>query len=313
LALWLRADQGINPPNTPQNGDFVSEWDDQSTNMNTFLGTGGFEPIYATNAVNGYPALLFNGTNQTFLYANVSSSLTLNGDLAIFAVMDFTTFLNTNGQTAGGEGGGEIVSETDPTLKGTPSSWDYYCYYGGAHGPLLLRGNGANAQAQFAGGGGPPTNTWIELSAMSSGGTETHRMEGRANGSVAWTLTGGTATTASYVSIGERFDGALALNGAMAELIVVGSSVSTYDTDAIETYLGTKYALNSPGALGISKTNVFWPNPNWYTLLQSTTNLSPTAWSTVTNATALINGTNTTALPTSANKQMFYRLNATSQ
>lgn len=314
VALWLRADEGI----SAQNGDPVGEWDDQSGNGNNFTGDIGFEPTFVTNAVNGWPALLFNGTNQTYLYDNSGSpTLALTGDMTIFAVMNFTTYLSPSGQS-NAPGGGEIISKNDPLNKNIPSSYDYYVYYGGGQAPMLLRGNGTTAQSPFAGAANSPsTGVWHELSAMSQGNSEWHRLDGYTNGApVTWSVTGGVADTGGLVIIGERTDGNVRLTGEMAELIVVGSALSTSDVTAIETHLGNKYGLIASPKLAIATTNanalVSWQLPQWSFILQSTPNLSPATWSAVTNAPILISNTNAVTLPMGANP-MFYRLKSQSQ
>ena len=61
LTMWLKADAGVKA-----SGGYVYEWDDQSpigTNK-AVQSTGAYQPSYVSNYVNGYPALLFNGTSD---------------------------------------------------------------------------------------------------------------------------------------------------------------------------------------------------------------------------------------------------------
>lgn len=317
IDLWLRADKGV----TSSGGD-VSEWDDQSGNGNNFTDAGGSsDPTLVSNALNGLPALLFNGTNETYMYAGGSApSLALTGDMTIFAVMNFTTYLNPSGTTGIG-GGGEIISKNDEPTGTFPAPWDYYAYYGGGFAPLLLRGNGTVGQTPFAGAAtSPSTGLWHELSAMSQGNQELHRVDGRPNGNpITWSVTGGVVNDPNdYVFIGTRADGAIRLTGYMAELMVVGSALSTYDTSSMETYFGSKYGvLASPGLLGITQTNaatatIYWPAPQWSFVLQSTPSLVPASWSNVTAAVTTINGTNVVSVP-ATNSYMYYRLESQSQ
>ncbi|HVX65406.1 MAG TPA: hypothetical protein VHA11_02325, partial [Bryobacteraceae bacterium] len=60
LKLWLKADTGVT-----LNGTTVSKWADQSGNATDATQTNAsLQPVLQTNAVNGRPALQFNGTNQ---------------------------------------------------------------------------------------------------------------------------------------------------------------------------------------------------------------------------------------------------------
>ncbi len=316
LALWLRADQGVS---TNSDGT-VNNWNDQSGNGNTFTGTGGFEPAYVGNAVNGLPALLFNATNETYLYSTTTGgSLAIVNDMTVFAVMNFTTYADPSGVLAS-TGGGEILSKTDPNNPNQPASYDYYVYYNSPNDPYFLRGNGTTGGSFVGAGASPSTGVWHEMSAMmtplvAGAATIYHRLDGRQTGVIAWT--GPTpADTGGSAFIGTRPDGAVRLTGYMAELIVVGSALNTNDVDTIETYLGNKYGIITSAPLGIQATNsssavVYWQNPVWYNVLQSTPTVKPAVWTTVTTAPTLVNNTNAVSVPTT--NQMYFRLKSASQ
>lgn len=301
VALWLQGDKGI----TASDGT-VSEWDDQSGNGNDFF--AAVSPMIVSNAINGRPAVQFNGTNMTFMYAYSSPTLAITNDMAILAVMNFTTYENASGALAGG-GGGEIISKTAYPAYNQPCPYDYYVYYI-TQTPYFLRGNGVGGGTFAGAASSPSTGVWHELSATMIGSTISHRLDGHQNGTISWS--GSTiADNGDFVTIGKRLDNGLTLTGEMAELIMVGGTLSTNDAAAIETYLGAKYGLiNAPG-LEISTTNrtavVSWPDTQWSFILQSTPRLNAAAWSTVTNTPVLANGTNTVTIPISTNA-MFYRL-----
>ena len=321
VALWLRADAGI----SAASGEMVAEWDDQSGNGNNFV-NGGFlgpatYPAFVTNAVNGWPAVQFNATNLTYMHAPSSPSLAITSDMGIFAVMNFTTFANSNG-VFGPEGGADIISKNNPngpSPYGYPNSYDYYVYYN-TQTPYFLRGDGTAGVGTFAGAGNAPsTGIWHELSATMLGGNIYHRLDGHQNGTVSWSGTGAQiADGGGDALIGTRGDNGVSLTGEMAELIVIGSTLSTNDTGAIETYLGAKYGLIATSeVLNISATNgtalLSWPNPQWSFVLQSAPSLtSPIGWSTVTNAPNVINNLATVTVPLGTS-QMFYRLRSQSQ
>lgn len=316
LALWLRADEGVS---TNSDGT-VASWNDQSGNGNNFAGTSGFEPAFVANAANGLPALLFNATNETYLYdGSPSMLLQCTNDMTIFAVMNFTTYANPSGALAE-QGGGEIISLTDPNNLSTPAPFDYYVYYpSGDNVPIFLRGDGQGGNGSFVGASSSPsTGAWHELSAMmnpqvAGSATIYHRLDGHQNGSPTWS--GTIAYTGGSLFIGTREDGNVRLTGYMAELIVVDSALSTNDYSAIETYLGTKYGILSSQPIGVLSSNstavVYWQKTGWYSVLQSTPSLNPAVWTTVTNPVVSIGTTNMVSVPMT--NQMFYRLKFESQ
>lgn len=87
LYLWLKADAGISPND---NGDLVALWEDQSPNGNDATQTDpAAQPIFQNKRINGYPALKFNFANQF-----------MDAQLAALSDRDFTIFIvakRTNG------------------------------------------------------------------------------------------------------------------------------------------------------------------------------------------------------------------------
>jgi hypothetical protein len=67
-ALWLRADAGI----VADASGLVSEWDDQSGNVNNFI--SGSQPLLVSDALNGRPAVRFDG-QTTYMYASSSPKI----------------------------------------------------------------------------------------------------------------------------------------------------------------------------------------------------------------------------------------------
>ena len=88
MQLWLRGDFGV-----VANGTSVTQWTDQSVEGNNAVQTtSGSRPTIVTNAVNGLPALSFNGSSQ---FLNVLGGVVTNGGgLDIFVVTKPTTVVN---------------------------------------------------------------------------------------------------------------------------------------------------------------------------------------------------------------------------
>jgi hypothetical protein len=225
MALWLKADAGV----TADVNGLVNEWDDQSGNGNNLLQSFGppYEPQTVANAINGLPAIHFNATNETYMSANSSPTLAITGDMAILAVVNFSTLTgNTNGM---------IVSKTTQSL---PAPYDYYVRSGTVQ---LYRGNGS-VNGLVNSTRVPSTGTPHLLAAVMQGNTVNHRLDGNPNGSGILSTSIGDNGDALY--IGTRSDGFDRLNGDLAELIVVGSGISTNDLASLENYLGSKYKLS---------------------------------------------------------------------
>jgi Immunoglobulin domain/Concanavalin A-like lectin/glucanases superfamily len=297
-ALWLKADTGVI---TDPGANTVNEWNDQSGYANDVFAYSGFEPQLVTNAVNGEPVIRFTGTNETYLFANSSPTLAITTNLSIFAVVDFATL-------AGGTNG-MIVSKT---TGNQPASYDYYA---SASAVSLLRGNGAASKAvtstQL-----PTTGVAHVLDVVMAGTNVTHRLDGKANGS------GGLVTAmqdnGDPLYLGTRGDAHNRLTGDLAELIIVGSAVSSYDIASMENYLGAKYDVP---IVNLAPTNIVvsvsgnnqvtlrWPTDHTGWTLQAQTNdLSVgigTNWVDVSNSSS----TNQMVIPVNpTNPSVFYRL-----
>ncbi len=81
LVLWLKADAGVSV-----SGDLVSMWQDQSGNGNDAFTEGGYEPKLITNAVNGRPALRFNGEQKTYVVVPHKKELDAGESMTLFVV-----------------------------------------------------------------------------------------------------------------------------------------------------------------------------------------------------------------------------------
>lgn len=91
-ALWL--DAGDSNAFTFSGGSTISQWKDKSSN--NYVGTAAGTPSLVSTALNGKPAVTFNGTDQYFSFGD-SLDLGSNRSLFIFAVYN-----HANSSTAGG-------------------------------------------------------------------------------------------------------------------------------------------------------------------------------------------------------------------
>jgi hypothetical protein len=222
-ALWVKANTGVT---TDANG--VNQWNDLSGNGNNLLNSSGapYEPQLVPNVLNGQPVIRFAATNENFMQAADSPTLEITADMTVLAVVNFATLAgNTNGM---------IVSKT---AGNQPAPYDYYA---NSTAVTLLRGNGTGNKSVTS--SKLPSVGFSHLLNVTMQGTSvTHRLDGNTNGS--GTLSTGIADTGQPLTIGTRGDLVNRLSGDLAELIVIGSALSTNDLASLENYLATEYHL----------------------------------------------------------------------
>ena len=114
LVLWLKANDGVA---TNLDGT-VSDWADASLNLNDAAQhTAGLAPLLVPNAVNGQPALRFDGVDD---YLEIANSATLQpgtGDWTVFVVAkrlaasqgDFPQIIGSRPWTAGFDKGWSVA------------------------------------------------------------------------------------------------------------------------------------------------------------------------------------------------------------
>lgn len=160
MVLWLRADRGV----TAKNGT-VSRWDDQSpeaARATQYLAAQ--QPTFATDGINGKPALVFDGTDD---FLQLGSGMTdLAAGLTMLGVVDTETqdvctamFEASNGAEINdisfGQNGTQLNYEiVDGTNEDVPYPAGVPVLFSIVHNPdetVAIRSNGAfAANAQFA-------------------------------------------------------------------------------------------------------------------------------------------------------------------
>jgi hypothetical protein len=240
------------------------------------------------------------------MYANDSPSLEITKDMSVFVVVDYATL-------AGGTNG-EIVSKVDNNNESAP-----YDYYASSSTVSLLRGNGSTSKSVNS-TKLPSVGIPHLLDAVMQGTTVTHRLDGNANGS--GTLSTTITDDGQAVFIGTRQDAANRLTGDMAELIVVGSALSTNDVASMENYLAGEYGLPigvppinpNPTNIVFSVTNnqlyLSWPADHiGWTLQAQANNVSVGIGTNCANYNPSTTTTNQVAIPINlTNGTVFYRL-----
>ena len=98
LRLWVKSDTGI----TIATG--VSQWDDLSGNANHLVqATGANQPVVTNSAINGLPAITFDGTNDF-----IKKAFTLAQPATVFIVFRQNTW-TLNDQLYDGNGGDTMI------------------------------------------------------------------------------------------------------------------------------------------------------------------------------------------------------------
>ena len=303
IALWIRADTNV----TADGSGNVSQWGDISGNGNTLYTVSAIAPLLVTN-VYGDPVIHFTGANSNQMGALSSSTLALTSDISIIAVMNFA---------GPGAANGEIVSKTGSGSGHNNVAAPYDYNFGST--PGLVRGNGTSfgsSSSTVAPAVGRPQI----LAVSESGNTISHFLNGNLNGTGVLSgsfLEASSGDAGQPLSIGMRADNGIRLTGDMAELIVAGSAISSYDVGQLDNYLIAKHNIvflsTSPTNIVFSATGgnltLSWPFDHIGWRLQAQTN-SPavglsTNWVTVANSTS----TNRVIMPVNpTNGCAFFRL-----
>lgn len=223
LQLWLKADKGVNKGV----GDRIVSWDDQSGKANH--GTAVDEataPLLAASAVNGLPAVRFDGTDDALQVAD-SDSVSITGDITSFFVTrmdDFATFRAIWGKTEGN----------------LPAPTDFYTLPGSGI-PRGFRGNGAASLANVD-GARPLRAGSFDLAGFSAAGPAfTHFLNGAPNG--AGNISPLVADSDAPLWIGTRGDQFTRMKGDIAELLIYDSALSAAGLASVQFYLASKYSL----------------------------------------------------------------------
>jgi hypothetical protein len=299
LALWLRADSGV----STNSAGAVTSWADGSPNFNTVSQTDGTKaPALIANAINGKPALQFDGAND-FLEAPASSSLAITGDLTTLFVVnidDYVTYRAIWAKTAGP--GGNLPAPTDYYLL--PSTGIPRAFHGATGGFNSVDGTSPLPMGAFSVAG------W-EL----AGTTLTHYLDGAENGSGETPSAGGDA--GESLRIGTRGDNFTKLKGSLAELVIYNRALTDDERAQVTSYLQSKYGLGGGGpdqgstlalAAGTGNTLVFsWPAEDNSQLESSLTVGPDAAWAAVNEAVVQNNGQNTVTIQ-ATDSARFFRL-----
>lgn len=223
LSLWLKSDFGL-----VLNGTRVSRWSDLSgsaTANDAVQNTNANRPVFLSSAVNGMPAVNFNGTSH---FLNLTSGLTdLTSGFACFAVIKPT------GTTAGTILSSGNVGPSDVVTIQTNNTQGQFTAYSGTTASSLVTGSSALTFNRFQ-----------SLDAVHSGmGSATMSVNSTqaAAGAVQNLLN--VNRTLNYIGSDSLTTGFW--KGQLAELLCYSRTVTVSEQAAIQAYLASRYQLST--------------------------------------------------------------------
>jgi len=227
IRLWLKSDAGIT---TNASGD-VTTWADQSgQGNNVSQGTAAYQPDYVVNAINGKPAIRFDGSDDRLYHSNGSGQFDFN-DATVFVVVSprFTTDTVNQGIWGVRDGGITRMS----------------CHFNHEHTKLLLWNGGSTTENNYT----FETNEYEIVHTSWSGNNNKSYVDGTqiGSGTVGWGSSSKKTFNLGYSGGSDEY-----LQGDIVEIIIYNRTLTTDEQNRIGYYLADKYDLESsfeqPGA-----------------------------------------------------------------
>ena len=224
LTMWFRADAGV----TTSSGQ-VTAIADQTGNYNLSQSNSANQPTLVASAINGEPAIQFNGSQ--WLASPAAHATGLNGDMTVITVgmstdttdQTYSLYLGTSGSYMGSRATGYVGSE-------------------------LFDASGVSC----LGGTAPPTSTFI-AEATTLDGTLTNVAFYQNGASTGTNTVSGLQNLTTGITMGAAAGGTDGWQGEIAEQLVYDHQLSPSELQQVETYLAAKYGLTySPVAPTIS-------------------------------------------------------------
>lgn len=214
LAVYLKADAGTS---TTTDGATVSSWTDQSGNGNNAT-SPGTQPIYKTNAINGQPAVRFDG-GFTYMALPTPSTLGIqNHDYEIFIIAKSST-------------------HAVQFLMGGATE-NYEIHLDGVSGARFIP-----AASTYIDQGDNQDYTEGNVHMFNVQASSTYgkiRVDGTDGGSTAADV---RSSNGGGLVLGVRAGGTFYFNGDIAEVIIYNTVLSAIDRITVEKYLADKYGM----------------------------------------------------------------------
>lgn len=230
--LWLDATKGV----TKDGSNLVSQWNDQSGNGNhATQGTGANQPTWTDSAINGLPAISFDGTAD-YLSANGVAATFAGDDKPFTLMMAFKKTTNA---------GSDVLFSFANSGSATPSCQLYTD--ASADFGIYRRDDASGSATQAA--GAPDTTTTV-LSGVFSGTTISCWINGSNIINAASLNTGTAAFNTCTIGANVSTTTTNYANMQVCEVALFDSALGTTDRQTIEAYLTAKW-ITSPSTTQI--------------------------------------------------------------
>lgn len=233
LALWLEAtsEQSFTT-DLPDDGDAIAQWNDLNPQLvaaartNALQATSGKTPLYTASAINGLPALKFDGSAT---YLSVADGF--DGDsksITAFVVWRSISLPGVDGailEKWSGSSGYPYVLRLAPTNF-------YAVNYDGSNATTTTSTTAPSISA-------PRVVSLI----ISYGSANTIWVNGTQEDSDSNTSVNGNTANSSALYIGARGDESTYSNGYLGEVVIFSRALKTEERKAVEKYLGKKWGV----------------------------------------------------------------------
>jgi len=223
LSIWLKANAGVTT-----SGSNVTAWADQSGNGNNAVGSDTL-PTLQSNAINGYPAIRFNNTEETSKFI-ISNNFNLKNS-SVFVVAKqlnldnafarMLAFLGSNDDYDSDDGLAFVFNNTVPQLQVESNSNNAVIenlVANNVFASVSYKIDNSGNISVFYNGASEGTAQNADMTSQNSGGS-------------------------LYIGQGSQNVTVAGLYGDIAEVIVYNSNLTTPQRQQVEGYLNTKYAI----------------------------------------------------------------------
>jgi hypothetical protein len=204
LMLWLKADAGVQT----NEGGYVTSWTDQSgSNVVASQGTADKQPLYVTNAINGQPAVRFDGANDQMTWSALPAQTIFVVNRVAVGTKTYAGLIGLNSYDVG------IRRQNSSTWyhPGVWSSGNYGDFSYPGDSAFRINGYGMTTMGE---------DTWHIVAAVRGGGTY------------------------NVDSIGSYYGGR-EFGGDYAEVIVYNRILTFSEQNRVGWYLAQKYGLTT--------------------------------------------------------------------
>lgn len=238
LVLWLKADQGVTT-----SGSSVTNWADQSGYGNdASQGSGSLQPLFQASAINGQPAIQFDGSND---------ELTIPDDNSLDASTGLTMFIVFNADVIDGSPDGLI------SKRNSSSSQEAYSLFLYQNNYMYLDID--DSDERFNNGSAYSAGTTYITGVTFDGSLGSNQSKIFTNGSQDVANTESESSIGNYssditiaslnVGYGNHVDGYI------AEIIIYDRTLDDVEKYQVEDYLANKYGVTLGNDLYAYETN----------------------------------------------------------